>query len=221
MFQMKSLLVACAVCLATLPAKAATYDVDMLLDDYTYTSVNGSWVYTAGADPVSIIGQIETDGTVGTIGADNVLSWSFNISSTTGSQDISSAGLFGSAHVYGDFEATSTQLLTGLGRWGFLEYVSGPASYVIGRVYGEKNQVHSRANFQDLSIDCSSGVCLTTSNQGNRGIERNLQLLGTATTSAFTTTQVVTNPVPASLPLILSAFGFLGFMGWRRRRQVS
>lgn len=221
MFRMKSLLVVGAVCLATMPAKAATYDVDMLLDDVTQMSVNGSWVSTGGADPVSVIGQIETDGTLGIIDADNILSWSFNISSTTGSQDISSAGLFGYAHIYGDFEATSTQLLTGSGRWGFLEYVNAPTSYVIGRVYGENNQMHSRANFQDLSIDCSSGVCLTTSNKGNRGIERNLQLLGTATTSAFTTTQVVTNPVPASLPLILSAFGFLGFLGWRRRRQAA
>ncbi len=223
MFWAKTMLGACALCLATLPAKAATYDVDLLLDDYTYTSVNGSWVYTAGADPVSIIGQVETDGTLGAIGADNILSWSFNISSTTGSQDISSAGLFGAAHTYGIFEATSAQLLTGLGSWGFLEYVNAPTSYVIGRVHGNNGALHTHANFRDLSIDCSTGTCSTTSNQGNLGIERNLQLLGTAETSfsSFTTTQVVTNPVPASLPLILSAFGFLGFLGWRRRRETA
>lgn len=213
----KSLLGMCLLYLTTLPVQAVTYDVDLVLDDYTYESVDGKWIQTYGADPVSIIGQIETDGTTGTLDASNILSWSFTISSTSGNQDFSSEGLFGQAITYGTFEATETSVFGGDDRWGFLEYVNVPTSYVIGRVHGQNGNLHTYANFQDLDVDCSTGECLTTTNKGNRGIERNLQLLGT---SSVITAQVVTNPVPASLPLIVSGFSLLGFLAWRRRRMA-
>lgn len=73
--------------LFTISAYAATYDVDRCLDDYIYTNVGGSWVYTAGDDPVTVVGQIVTVGTLG-----DITFWSLTISSTTGSQQISSVG---------------------------------------------------------------------------------------------------------------------------------
>lgn len=227
-----SLLGACFLCLAVLPVHAAIYDVDLLLDDYTWESVDGTWVSThayddvdgrrvrvGGADPVSIIGQIETDGTTGVLDASNILSWSFTVSSTTGTQDFSSEGLFGwTTAAYGTFEATETSFFGGEGRWGFIEMINAPTAYVIGRLYGENGSLNTFAYFQDLDRDCSSGNCQITNNQGNLGSERDLRLLGT---SSVVTTRVVTNPVPASLPLILSGFGILGFLGWRRRRQTT
>lgn len=218
---MKSLVLgAAALMLSSVPVQAITYDVDLLLDDYTYESVDGAWVYTAGADPVEIVGQIETDGTTGTIDASNILSWSFSISSTSGSTDISSDGLFGAVHTYGSFEATDTSLSAGDGSWGFLEYTSGADSYVIGRVHGRDGNLHTYANFLDVSIDCDAGGCATTTNQGNRGIERGLQLLGTAqpALAVGSTNGVLPVPVPSSLTLALSAFGLFGLFGWRRRR---
>lgn len=237
MVRMKSLIGACAICLASLPANALVYDVDLFLDDYTYRAEGSGWVLTkhvnqtdsAGnaivGDPISILGQVETDGSLGTIDSGNILSWSFTISSTSGSEDISSTGRLGGAvHTYGSFEATSTQLFTGSGRWGFLELMTVPEARVIGRVYGENGSLHTHAYFQDLSVDCSSGTCETIANQGNRAIGLDLSLLGTVAPATFSssvvTTQVVTNPVPASLPLILSAFGLLGFLGWRRRSKA-
>lgn len=218
---MRSLVMgAAALLLTNMSAHAITYDVDLTLDDYTYESVDGAWVYTAGADPVEIVGQIETDGTTGTIDASNILSWSFTISSTSGSTDISSEGLFGRVHTYGSFEATETSFSAGDGTWGFLEYTSGADSYVIGRVHGRDGNLHTYANFLDVTIDCDAGGCDATTNQGNRGIERDLQLLGTAQPAVVASlgNGVLPVPVPSSLTLALSAFGLFGLIGWRRRR---
>lgn len=218
---MKSLVLGAAALIVTsVPVQATTYDVDLVLDDYTYESVDGAWIYTAGADPLEIVGQIETDGATGTIGIDNILSWSFTISGTSGSRDITSEGSFGAVHTYGSFEATDTSLSAGDGAWGFLEYSSGPDSYVIGRVHGRNGNLHTYANFLDVSIDCDAGGCAATTNEGNRGIERDLQLLGMVqpALAGDSTGSVTAVPVPSSLALALSAFSLFGLFGWRRRR---
>ena len=209
---------AAALLVTSVPVHAITYDVDLVLDDYTYEAVGDAWIYTAGADPVEVVGTIETDGTLGTIDATNILSWSFTVSSTSGSTDFSSAGLFGAVHTYGNFEASETSLHGGDGYWGFLEYTSGPDSYVIGRLHGEDSNLHTHANFRDLTIECNGTDCTTTENQGNRGIELNYQLLGTAQQAVASSSNVLPAPVPSSFTLALSALGLFGLFGWRRRR---
>lgn len=213
--------------LSTAPVHALTYDVGLLLDDYTYESVDGGWAYTRGADPVSIVGEIETDGSFGMIDAANILSWSLTISSTSGSQNVSSEGLFGRVHTYGTFEASATELSAGMGAWGFLEYVNQPTTHVIGRLHGRDGNLHTFAIFNDLTTDCSGGACTTTTNQGNLAIERNTQLLGTVSAPALSNADAQTAasplpvPVPASLGLLLSAFAVLGLFGRRRRQNVA
>lgn len=216
---MRSLVLGAAALLVTsVPVHAITYDVDLFLDDYTYEAVGDAWIYTAGADPIEVVGTIETDGTLGTIDSSNILTWSFTVSSTSGSADFSSAGLFGTVHTYGNFEATETTLHGGDGHWGFLEYMSGPEAYVIGRLHGEGSNLHTHANFRDLTIECNGTDCTTTANQGNRGIELNYQLIGTAPQTVPANAAVLPAPVPSSLTLALSALGLFGLFGWRRRR---
>lgn len=197
-------------------AHALTYDVDILLDDYTYQSIDGAWTYTQQADPVSVVGEIETDGSFGTLNETNILSWSFTISSTRGSQNISSDGLFGSVHTYGTFEVSATEFSAGSGAWGFLEYVNQPSTFVIGRLYGQDGNLHTFGKFQNLSADCLAGICPNdgTTNNGNLALERNAQLIGTASSP-------LPVPVPASFGLLLSSFAVLGLFGRRRRRQKA
>jgi hypothetical protein len=42
---------------------------------------------------------------------------------------------------------------------------------------------------------------------------------GTRTIVAGTINAVATTPIPAALPLLATALGGMGFMGWRRKRQ--
>ena len=48
-----------------------------------------------------------------------------------------------------------------------------------------------------------------------------LGLCGTRTIVAGTINAVATTPIPAALPLLMTALGGLGFAGWRRKRQQA
>lgn len=211
---MRMFVAALIAALVSTAANALTYDVDLVLDDYTYENVGGEWVYTANANPLTITGEIETDGTIGTITGANILSWTFTIASTSGSQVISSTLGAGFTEVYGDFTTTETQFIASEGRWGFIQFSGTEDNFVIGRVHGENGNTHTYAYFKDFELSCNddlSACSVVNVNQGNRGIERNLLVLGTREA------EVAVVPLPGGIGLLGGALAMFAFFGLRRR----
>lgn len=212
---MRMVVAALVAAFVSTSAHALTYDVDLLLDDYTYENVDGQWVHTNGSDPISITGQVETDGTLGTLDSTNILSWSFTISSTSGSQEISSGATAGFTEVYGNFAATETELSVSEDRWGFIQFSGSEDSFVIGRLHGENGNTHTYAYFKDFELSCNEDVSacnIANVNSGNRGIERELQIIGTRDATA-----VAVVPLPGGLGLLGGALAMFAFFGFRRK----
>lgn len=196
-------------------AHALTYDVDLVLDDYTYENVDGQWVHTRSDNPVSITGQIETDGTLGAVTDTNILSWSFTIASNTGSQDISSSADAGFTTVNGTFTASETEFVAPEGSWDFIQFSGTEDNFVIGRVYGGNGQTNTFAYFKDFDLACNadaSACSVANVNQGNLGIERNLQVIGTRGGDT-----VAAIPLPGGIGLLGTALAMFAFFGMRRR----
>ncbi|MEM1159745.1 MAG: hypothetical protein AAGJ28_02330 [Pseudomonadota bacterium] len=219
------LLVAVAITLsAALPARAVTYDVNLVLDDYTAEYAgNKAWRNTSGADPVSVNGQIVTDGTLGTLSGSNITSWVLNFTSTSGSQTASSAGLIGKVHATGTFTATATGLFSDGSAWSFLEYINDPAAtYVIGRLGGNANTTNIYSYFLDTDYACDASGCTETFNKGNYAGEKNVPQIGAtpfATARTLSNASVSTVPLPAGLSLLLGGLGLLAGLGWHRGRR--
>ncbi|SDI81283.1 hypothetical protein [Lutimaribacter saemankumensis] len=69
---------------------AASYKLAFTADDYVFDwDLNEN---TTGVDTVSILGEIVTDGTLGTLAVSNILSWSFQYEDRNGTVSFSSVG---------------------------------------------------------------------------------------------------------------------------------
>lgn len=215
-------------------APAATY-----FFDYSVGTLSGNGQFydydtrVYGTGDVSVTGFIETDGTLGTIDQNNIVSWGFDIEGPEDSQSISSTPVFGDAtYTYGSFEATS-ESLTALGWYDFYELArvynsSGrQEEYDVARVlgYGTSTRGWDVSYVYGWDRDCSKHHCWNHVTYGDYGITHQKHygdtlFVGTRALDPdlTTTSQLAPVPVPASFPLLLAGIGGLAFL--RRRRKA-
>jgi hypothetical protein len=144
-------------------------------------------------------GTITTDSTIGTLSSANILNFHLDLSvnGSTATLDLSS----GSATVDHDaLTASASGLFWDFGANDLSQFLLfGSGSYIC---------------FQDQTMVCGAPInTLVLSANGNAGGVS----LGSSVQQIAT---VASTPLPATLPLLASALGGLGFVGWRRRNAI-
>ncbi|MCC6775360.1 MAG: hypothetical protein IT537_01795 [Hyphomicrobiales bacterium] len=174
-------LLAGIVLLGVSPASAITYNVNI----------------PVGAGNVS--GFIETDGSIGTLTAADIVDWNLLIDSGTLSTTLtgplsgsnSTVGFFGSPA----FTASATQLL----------FDFSASTIEVDYVIFQKP---SFGDFFCINA-CASQFAVGVGGERAFGIADGVVEIGS----------VSAVPVPAALPLFVSGVGILGLAGWRRKRK--
>lgn len=189
-----SMLLAAAFAVFAMSAHAATYNV------------NGA----IGAG--TVVGTMETDGTLGVLDTSDIVNWSFTISAGNlaggASEVIDSTntpgfGVFGTA-----FTATSTELLfdfTGAGLVFFAGSSSNGWCLTTGSQCGPIPGIGA-GTYIYYNADLFMGSLVPA------------QFSPSSDPSAVIGTLATPVPLPASLPMLLAAFGAFAF--WRRRQSA-
>lgn len=209
---------AAAVCISA-PAFATTYHFDYSVGSSTggnYYDRESNGGDTQETGDMVVTGFIETDGTIGTVTAANILSWEFSISGEEESLTISSTPTFGDYSFYGTFDATP-DTLTATGVYSIFEhnYVFNSEGYdeeyILGKIWGgaSSSGIYDAAQIRGYDQTCMSGGCYDTTYTGEYGFTY-------SNTTAFVGT-VSPVPLPAGFPLLLAGLGGLAVIRRKRR----
>lgn len=206
-------------------ANAATYYVDIVIDDYVSdfdpdTLILGN--VTTGTDTMHVTGEVITSGT-GLL-SDVLLSWFFTMedfnSSSTISSDHTLTGPNGSSLASGMqfLSATDTGLWVAGGPWSFGEEIrdgTNQDTYVgyVGGAFGDLTAQDARIGYG------------TVGNSGGTATEYDFFtspepiLFGSTTEPVDPVNPISSVPLPAGLPMLMAGLGTFGFL--RRRNSKS
>jgi hypothetical protein len=156
-----------------------------------------------------VAGTIDTDGTLGVIGTGNVTGWSLNLTDLSGSF-LLTGGVNSQVLISGSaFTATATNLLFNFSAGSGLALFQNPG-------------IGSGINFWCLD----NGGCINSFVPGQTvrltsGAGQQVGALFSGNVTIGTVGQVAAVPIPAALPLLVSALGALGVAARRRSRKSA
>lgn len=226
---MKTFLVAVAAALFATTSNAATYYFDYSVGTSTGGSYTDYDTGTSSTGDVTVTGFIETDGTLGIITQDDILSWGFTIAGEEDSRSISSTPTFAPlTYAVGQFNATADTLtpVTGV-YFGFFEYgysYEGEfIDFVPGATYDKYESAGvsgsvSKSGYDQAEVYTQERTCSSGGQCTPWVVSGDFGLTGHSETPQFVGTTMSVVPLPASLPLFLAGLGGLVLL---RRRQKT